>query len=484
MSKGLKQISKGNRPLNTDVLQLNASRNETGISDACDLLKSKFGERLSLNKSIRDQHCHTATWLAGQRPDAVFFPRSAAEVSELVSICSEHRVPIVPFGAGTSLEGHVNAPRGGISVDFSQMNGIRAVNGDDFDCVVEPGLTRKELNSELRATGLFFPIDPGANASIGGMASTRASGTNSVRYGTMKDNVLALEVVTADGSIIRTGSRARKSSAGYDLTSLFIGAEGTLGIITELTLRLRGIPEAISAATCCFADVDGACRAVIESIQFGVPMARIELLDELTVRAVNSYSSLSFPESPLLLLEFHGSEGGVNEQAETVGEICAEHGGSRFDWTAKPEERTRLWQARHDAYWAALSLRPGTKGLSTDACVPLSKLADCVATAKNKAKELGFIAPVVGHVGDGNFHVLLLVDTENSREIELADEYINWLAELAIRIDGTCTGEHGIGQGKIGLLEQELRESTDCMSKIKRALDPLNIMNPGKILRV
>ena len=470
--------------MNTSVLQLTASRNETGITDACELLESKFGERFSLNKSVRNQHCHTTTWLAGQRPDAVFFPHSTAEVSELVSTCSEHRVPIVPFGVGTSLEGHVNAPRGGISVDFSQMNGIRAVNQDDFDCVVEPGLTRMGLNSELRATGLFFPIDPGANASIGGMASTRASGTNSVRYGTMKDNVLALEVVTADGSIIRTGSRARKSSAGYDLTSLFIGAEGTLGIITELTLRLRGIPEAISAATCCFEDVASACRAVIESIQFGVPMARIELLDELTVRAVNSYSNLSLPESPLLLLEFHGSDGGVEEQAETVGEICAGHGGSRFDWTTKPEEHTRLWQARHDAYWAALSLRPGAKGLSTDACVPLSKLAECVAAARDKAQEFGFIAPIVGHVGDGNFHVLLLVDTENSREIELADEYVNWLAEFAIQAEGTCTGEHGIGQGKISLLEKELRESTECMSKIKRALDPLNIMNPGKILRI
>lgn len=470
--------------MNICVSQQPASRNEAGITDACELLKSKFGERFSLNKSIRDQHCHTTTWLAGQRPDAVFFPLSTAEVSELVSTCSEHRVPIIPFGAGTSLEGHVNAPCGGISVDFSQMNGIRAVNQDDFDCVVEPGLTRMELNSELRATGLFFPIDPGANASIGGMASTRASGTNSVRYGTMKDNVLALEVVTADGGTIRTGSRARKSSAGYDLTSLFIGAEGTLGIITELTLRLRGIPEAYSAASCCFADVASACRAVIESIQFGVPMARIELLDELTVRAVNNHSNLSLPESPLLLLEFHGSSRGVEEQAETVGEICADHGGSQFDWTTKPEERTRLWQARHDAYWAALSLRPGTKGLSTDACVPLSRLADCVAAARDKAREFGFIAPIVGHVGDGNFHVLLLVDTENSREIELADEYIGWLAELAIRVEGTCTGEHGIGQGKISLLENEVRESTECMSNIKCALDPLNIMNPGKILRI
>ena len=465
-------------------LQPPASRNEAGIAEARELLKSKFGERFSLNRSIRDQHCHTTTWLAGQRPDAVFFPRSTDDVSELVSICAEHRVPIVPFGAGTSLEGHVNAPLGGVSVDFSQMNGLRAVNNDDFDCVVEPGLTRRELNSALRETGLFFPIDPGANASIGGMASTRASGTNSVRYGTMKDNVLALEVITADGNIIRTGTRARKSSAGYDLTRLFIGAEGTLGIITELTLLLHGIPEAVSAASCCFADVDRACRAVIESIQFGVPMARIELLDELTVRAVNGYSKLHLPESPLLLLEFHGSTKGVEEQAETVGEICAEHGGSRFDWTTKPEERTRLWQARHDAYWAALSLRPGTSGLSTDACVPISKLAECVAAARNKAREFGFIAPIVGHVGDGNFHVLLLVDTENSREVELADEYVGWLADLAVQVDGTCTGEHGIGQGKIKFLEREMSGSTECMSMIKRALDPLNIMNPGKIIRI
>lgn len=457
---------------------------EAGPAEAYAELARRFGSRLQLGTAAREQHAHTTTWLRSEWPDAVAYPRSTEEVSEIAAVCAKHRVPIIPFGAGTSLEGHVNAPARGLSVDFSGMNRVLAVNADDADCVVEPGLTRVELNESLRDTGLFFPIDPGANASLGGMASTRASGTNSVQYGTMRDNVLSLKAVMPDGSVLSTGSRARKSSAGYDLTRLFIGAEGTLGLITELTLKLHGVPEAISAASCRFPAVSNACEAVIEAIQTGIPMARIELLDSLTVKAVNSYSGLSLPESPMLLLEFHGSSDGVAEQSKAAGEIFADHGGSGFDWTVKQEERSRLWQARHDAYWAALQLRPGARGLSTDACVPISRLAECVAAAQAKASELGFIAPVLGHVGDGNFHVLLLVDTESARELEATEHYVSWLADLAISNGGTCTGEHGIGQGKIEFLERELGPATAIMADIKRALDPLNIMNPGKIVRL
>ena len=457
---------------------------DAGPAEAYAELARRFGSRLQSGAAAREQHAHTTTWLRSEWPDAVAYPRSTEEVSEIAAVCAKHGVPIIPFGAGTSLEGHVNAPARGLSVDFSGMNRVLAVNANDADCVVEPGLTRVELNESLRDTGLFFPIDPGANASLGGMASTRASGTNSVQYGTMRDNVLSLKAVMPDGSVLSTGSRARKSSAGYDLTRLFIGAEGTLGLITELTLKLHGVPEAISAASCRFPAVSNACEAVIEAIQTGVSMARIELLDSLTVKAVNSYSGLSLPESPMLLLEFHGSGTGVAEQSKAAGEIFADHGGSNFDWTVKQEERSRLWQARHDAYWAALQLRPGARGLSTDACVPISRLAECVAAAQAKASELGFIAPVLGHVGDGNFHVLLLVDTESARELEATERYVSWLADLAISNGGTCTGEHGIGQGKIEFLERELGPATAIMADIKRALDPLNIMNPGKIVRL
>jgi D-lactate dehydrogenase (cytochrome) len=362
------------------------------------------------------------------------------------------------------------------------MNKVLAVHAEDLDCVIQPGITRKELNVFLRDQGLFFPIDPGADASLGGMASTRASGTNAVRYGTMKDNVLALEAVMPDGRIIRTASRAKKTSAGYDLTRLLIGAEGTLGVITEITLRLQGIPEAMSSAVCSFGSVEEACNAVIATIQMGIPVARIELLSALTVKSVNAYAKLSLPETPLLLLEFHGSEAGVTEQAETFGEIARDNGGTGFEWTTSPEERTRLWQARHDVYWAGLALRPGAKGFSTDVCVPISRLAECVTLAQAKADALGFIAPVVGHVGDGNFHVLLLVDMENPDEVAKADEYVGWLNDLAISMEGTCTGEHGIGQGKRPYLRKELGAAVDYMVAVKRALDPKGIMNPGKIL--
>ncbi len=458
------------------------ARNTDAITTAVAILRQRLGDRLQTGQAIRDQHGHTTTWLATEAPDAVAFAESAEEVSEIVRVCAEHRVPVIAFGTGTSLEGHVNAPLGGISVDLSRMNRVRAVHAADLDCVVEPGVTRKQLNDHLRDTGLFFPIDPGADASLGGMAATRASGTNAVRYGTMKDNVLALEAVLADGTRIRTGTRARKSSAGYDLTRLLIGSEGTLGIITELTLKLQGIPEAMSSARCSFPSIGAACDAVITTIQMGIPVARIELLDTLQVRAVNAYSRLDLPEAPLLLLEFHGSDSAVAEQAATFGEIAADAGGTGFEWTTRPEDRTRLWQARHDAYWAALQLRPGARGISTDVCVPISRLADCMTAAQDRLAETGLIAPIVGHVGDGNFHVLPLVDVTDPDEVARANAFVGWLNELAVSMDGTCTGEHGIGQGKRRYLRDELGPAVDVMAAIKTALDPDGILNPGKII--
>ena len=362
------------------------------------------------------------------------------------------------------------------------MDAILHVHPEDMDVVIQPGVTRKALNAHLRDTGLFFPIDPGADASLGGMAATNASGTCAVRYGTMKENVLALKAVLPSGEIMQSAARARKTSAGYDLTRLIVGSEGTLGLITELTLKLQGIPEAMSAANCSFPSVEAACNAVIATFQYGLPVARIELLDALQVKAVNAYSKLSLPETPLLLLEFHGTEQAVTEQAEVFGEIAGEFGGAGFTFTTREEDRNKLWQARHDAYWAALQLRPGAKGISTDVCVPISRLADCVGAAQAKLAELGFIAPIVGHVGDGNFHSLLLIDMENQEEVAKADGFVGWLNDLAISMDGTCTGEHGIGQGKAKYLERELGpEAMAMMSAIKRAVDPHNIFNPGKI---
>lgn len=457
-------------------------RNETGIETAIGVLKQRFGDRLQTGAAIREQHGHTTTWIENQSPDAVVFPHTSQEVSEIVKTCAAHRVPVIPFGTGTSLEGHVNAPAGGISVDLMQMDKVLAVHAEDLDCVVQPGVTREALNTHLRDQGLFFPIDPGANASLGGMAATRASGTNAVRYGTMRDNVLSLEAVMPDGQIIRTGHRAKKSSAGYDLARLLIGAEGTLGIITELTLRLQGIPEAISSARCSFPSVDAACRAVMMTIQYGIPVARIELLDEMSVQAANAYSGLRLPETPLLLLEFHGSESGAAEQAETFGQIAEEFGGTDFAATSTTEERNKLWQARHDMYWACLQLRPGARGISTDVCVPISRLAECVTSTQQKASDLGLLAPMVGHVGDGNFHSLLLIDMENTEEVAKAEEFVGWLNDLAISMEGTCTGEHGIGQGKMPYLIKELGAATQYMAAIKAALDPENIMNPGKVL--
>ncbi len=446
-------------------------------------LAAQFGNRMVTSQAVREQHAHTTTWIANQPPDVVVFPQSTDDVQQVVRLCAAERVPVIPFGAGTSLEGQVNAPRGGVSLDFRDMNRVLAVHAEDLDCVIEPGVTRKQLNEYLRDQGLFFPIDPGADASLGGMASTRASGTNAVRYGTMKDNVLALKVVLASGEVMTTASRARKSSAGYDLTRLMVGAEGTLGVITELTLKLSGIPEAISAGVCPFPSVEAACNATIMTIQSGIPVARIELLDELQVRAQNAYSKLTMPEKPLLLVEFHGSEAGVAEQAERFGEIAQELGGGPFEWATKAEERSRLWQSRHDAYWAQCALRPGSKALASDVCVPISRLAECVTETQCDIAASRLIGPIVGHVGDGNFHVGILVDLDDRDEVARVELFLERLVERALAMDGTCTGEHGVGQGKMKYLLAERGEAAlGSMRAIKQALDPLDIMNPGKII--
>ena len=444
-------------------------------------LAARLGDRFQTGAAIREQHGHTTTWIANQPPDGVAFATSTEEVAAAVRLCAEHGVPVVPFGTGSSLEGHVNAPEGGVSIDLSRMNAILGVHAEDLDCVVQPGVTRKQLNEHLRDQGLFFPIDPGADASLGGMAATRASGTNAVRYGTMKDVVLSLEAVLPSGEVIRTGARARKSSAGYDLTRLMVGSEGTLGIITELTLRLFGIPEAIGSAAASFASVQDAADAVITTIQYGLPVARIELLDQLTVKAVNAYSRTAFAERPLLLVEFHGTQASVDEQAAVFAEIAREHGGAVAPAPNSPEERNRQWQARHDAYWASLQLRPGARGISTDTCVPISRLADCIAQAQREAERLGLIAPIVGHVGDGNFHVLPLIDMDDADEVARARGFVSWLNAMAIEAGGTCTGEHGIGQGKMPYLRRELGGAVDVMAAIKRAVDPDDLFNPGKI---
>jgi D-lactate dehydrogenase (cytochrome) len=459
-------------------------RNEEGIAAVLGILKQRFGERFQTGQSIREQHGHTTTYIPNQVPDGVVFPETTAEVQDVVRACAEHRVPVIAFGVGSSLEGHVNAPGGGISLDTSRMNRILAVNAEDLDCTVEPGVTREDLNKYLRDTGLFFPIDPGANASLGGMAATRASGTNAVRYGTMRESVLSLTAVMANGETVMTAKRAKKSSAGYDLTRLLVGSEGTLGIITSLTLRLQGIPQAISGGVCPFPTLDAACQAVIATIQMGIPVARIELVNGLQMRAMKNYSKLDYPESPCLFLEFHGSDASVAEQAESFGMIAEEQGGGPFLWTSVAEERAKLWDARHNAYWASLTLRPGAKGLSTDVCVPISRLAECVAETEADIAEMGLIAPIVGHAGDGNFHTLVLMDPNDRAEIAKVEAFVARLNMRAIAMDGTCTGEHGIGQGKAGFLRHELGHGVDVMRTIKQALDPLNILNPGKIVRV
>jgi D-lactate dehydrogenase (cytochrome) len=457
-------------------------RNEEGISAVLGILKQRFGERFQTGQAMRAQHAHTTTYIPTQAPDGVAFPENTQEVQEIVRACAAHRVPVIAFGVGSSLEGHVNAPGGGISLDMARMNRILAVHAQDLDCTVEPGVTREDLNRDLRDTGLFFPIDPGANASLGGMAATRASGTNAVRYGTMRENVLSLTAVMADGEVVTTGKRAKKSAAGYDLTRLLVGSEGTLGIITALTLRLAGIPQAISGGVCPFPTVRAACDTVIATIQMGIPVARIELVNALQMRAMKNYSHLDYPESPCLFVEFHGTDAGVAEQAELFGEIAQDNGGGPFLWTRVAEERTLLWKARHEVYWATMTLRPGAKGLSTDVCVPISRFADCVAETEADIAEMGLIAPIAGHAGDGNFHTLVLMDAENPAEIAQVEKFVARLNLRAIAMDGTCTGEHGIGQGKTGFMRREHGHGVDVMRTIKQALDPLNILNPGKIL--
>ena len=457
-------------------------RNETAVKAAIAALAAKFGNRLVTSQAVREQHGNSLTWIPNQPPDAVVFPQSAEDVQDVVRICGQHKVPVIPYGTGTSLEGHINAPQGGVSIDFRDMNRVLAVHAEDLDCVVEPGVTRKQLNEYLRDQGLFFPIDPGADASIGGMTATRASGTNAVRYGTMKDNVLALKVVLANGEVITTSSRAKKSSAGYDLTRLFVGSEGTLGVITEITVKLHGIPEQIAGGICPFPSVEAACNATITTIQSGIPVARIELLDEAQVKACNAFSKLDLPETPMLFLEFHGTEAGVAEQSARFGEIAADLGGGPFKWTVNAEERTKLWQARHDAYWAVVRLRPGAKAFATDVCVPLSRLAECVTETQRDIAEHNLIAPIVGHVGDGNFHTSVLVDMDDPAEVAATKAFSERLVGRALAMEGTCTGEHGVGQGKMKYLAAEHGEALSTMRAIKRALDPEDLMNPGKIV--
>jgi D-lactate dehydrogenase (cytochrome) len=455
----------------------------SGTATAIAILKQRFGERVQTGEAMRRQHANTVTWLPNEPPDAVVWPTSTDEVREIVDLARTHRVPLIPFGAGTSLEGHVNAPYGGLSLDFTQMDNILAVNERDLDCVVQPGVSRKKLNDYLRDLGLFFPVDPGAEeATIGGMAATRASGTTAVRYGTMRENVLNLTAVLADGSVVRTAQRARKSSAGYDLTRLFVGSEGTLGITTELTVRLYGIPEVTLAAVCPFETIEGACNSVIQAIQLGLGLARMELLDEVQVHAINVYSKLGLEERPMLFLEFHGTEAGARDQVKLFEEIARSEGAVRFDWAEKEEDRRRLWKARHDAYWAAKTTWPGRNGIATDVCVPISRLAECVLETQEDIKRSGIVAPIVGHVGDGNFHSTPMVDPDNPKDIEAVKGFLERLAARALAMEGTCTGEHGVGQGKQKYLKAEHGAGVSVMRAIKAALDPLNIMNPGKTI--
>ncbi len=454
------------------------------LEKALQELSELFGNRLSTNETVRDHHSHDESWHEKRHPDAVCFVNSKDDVSRTMEICSRYKIPVVPFGAGTGLEGGTVAYQGGICIDVTNMNSIVKVNAEDMDCVVQPGVTRKQLNSYLRDSGLFFPIDPGADASLGGMAATRASGTNAVRYGTMRENVLSLKVVMADGSIVTTGHRARKSAAGYDLTRLFIGSEGTLGIIVELTLRLHGRPEAISSARVYFDDVDGAVNTAIQTIQCGIPIARVELLDAAQMRAINQYSKTSFPEKVTLFLEFHGSNASVKEQAETVGGICADLGGSEFEWTAFEEQRSEMWDARHSAAYAAMAIKPSARAYATDVCVPISRLADCIRETREDVERTTVMPTfLLGHIGDGNFHYVFLIDPDDPLELELVLQLSERMVQRAIRMGGTCTGEHGIGLGKQKYLQLEYGETgVELMRTLKSALDPDNLMNPGKLV--
>ncbi|WP_421876423.1 FAD-binding oxidoreductase [Pacificispira sp.] len=454
-----------------------------GNNPGIGILQQMFGDRASTSAAVRDQHGHGEGWFPGAPPDLVIFAQTTEEVSEIAKVCSEHKIPMIPFGAGTSLEGHLAALEGGVSIDVSQMKAVLEVNNEDLDCRVQAGVTRKQLNEYLRDTGLFFPIDPGADASLGGMASTRASGTNAVRYGTMRENVLGLTVVMADGRIIKTGGRARKSAAGYDLTRIFVGAEGTLGIITEVQLRLYGIPESVTSAVCQYPDLESAVNTVILTIQSGIPVARIELLDEVQMAACIDYSKLEgFERKVTLFFEFHGSEASTAEQAGQVQALSDEFGGSAFRWTSQAEERTKLWEARHNAFYAACAAAPGKKGMATDACVPISKLADCILDTKRDIEDSGIYAPIVGHVGDGNYHLCLMFDPNDADELKRAKGMVERLNQRAIAYGGTCTGEHGIGYGKKHFLTAEHGDAVAVMRQLKQAFDPDNLMNPGKIL--
>nr|WP_287067288.1 FAD-linked oxidase C-terminal domain-containing protein [Ramlibacter sp.] len=448
-------------------------------------LKARFGERCSTALAVREQHGRDESSFEVPPPAAVVFAESTGDVADAVRLAAEHDTPVIPFGVGSSLEGHLLAVQGGISIDVSRMDKVLAINAEDLTVTVQPGVTRKRLNEEIKSTGLFFPIDPGADATLGGMAATRASGTNAVRYGTMRENVLALEVVTASGEVIRTGTRAKKSSAGYDLTRLFVGSEGTLGVITEVTVRLYPLPEAISAAICSFPSIEGAVRTTIEMMQIGVPIARVELIDRNAVRMVNKHSKLDLREQPMLLMEFHGSPAGVQEQAELVQELASGHGGEAFEWATTPEERTRLWTARHNAYFAGIQSRPGCRAISTDTCVPISRLADCLLDSVREADESGLPYFLVGHVGDGNFHFGYLLDPNDPQERETAERLNHALVSRALSLGGTCTGEHGVGLHKMDFLVTEAGAgAVEMMRTIKRALDPRNIMNPGKIFSI
>jgi D-lactate dehydrogenase (cytochrome) len=446
-------------------------------------LQARFGAQCSLAQAVREQHGRDeSVFVSVPPPAAVVFAESTRDVADAVALASQYETPVIAFGVGSSLEGHLLAVQGGISIDVSRMNKVLSINAEDLTVTVQPGVTRKQLNEEIKSTGLFFPIDPGADASIGGMCATRASGTNAVRYGTMRENVLALEVVTAQGEVIRTGTRAKKSSAGYDLTRLMVGSEGTLGIMTEITLRIYPLPEAISAAICSFPSIADAVHTVIETIQLGVPIARVELIDANTVRMVNTYAKLGLREEALLLMEFHGSPAGVQEQAETVQELASNHGGQSFEWATTPEERTRLWTARHNAYFAAIQSKPGCRAISTDTCVPISRLADALLDSIEEADASGIPYFLVGHVGDGNFHFGYLIDPDNAQEFETAEALNHKLVHRALGLGGTCTGEHGVGLHKMGFLRDEAGDGAiDMMRAIKRALDPKNILNPGKI---
>ncbi len=461
-----------------------SSAEQVGPVDAAAAeLRVLLGPRVTDGAAVREHHSHGESYHPAAAPDLVCFPATTEEVSAILAISQQFQIPVVPFGAGTSLEGHVHALRGGISIDLREMNRVLRVSTEDLDATVEAGVTRKQLNAALRNTGLMFPVDPGADATIAGMAATRASGTTAVRYGTMRENVLALTVVLADGRVIRTGTRARKSAAGYDLTRLFVGSEGTLGVMTEVTVRLHPLPEAMAAAVCSFDSIRGAVDTVIATIQLGIPIARIELLDEAMMEAVNRYSKTTYPAAPTLFFEFHGdSERAVSEQAEAVQGLATERGGHGFEWAKRPEDRERLWQARHDVHYASMAVRPGCRSWATDVCVPISRLADCVIETKEDHANASFPVCLVGHAGDGNFHVIYLIDPSSEKELAESHRLNERVVTRALAMGGTCTGEHGVGYGKIRSVEAEHGEAVDVMRSIKLALDPDNRMNPGKVL--